>query len=306
MLAIYAKELSKRYGNLEVLKGVNLEIKEGEFYALMGPNGSGKTTLVSIIASVLTPSEGEVKIYGKGVEEMKRIISYVPQENFSSPMLTGRENLIYFARLMGYPKEKAREITEELLKKIGLEKEADKRVSAYSGGMRKKLEIATAFFPDVKIMILDEPTTGLDPSARRAFLGLIQEMKKEDATVLLVTHIGSDAEVASRVGFMNEGRIIAEGSPDDLKKRSELKQVISVDTLIKNRKVKEVLEGFSEGKLLETEGGYRLYSEEDADKIIPEIVRALDGIGCKVTRINAERPTLEDVFFKLTRKGLGG
>jgi len=169
--------LYKKYGKRTVLDSLSLKIQEKEFYALMGPNGAGKTTLVAIIASVILPTEGEVEIYGKKPQFMKKFISYVPQEIFSSPMLTGRENLMYFARLMGYSKDKAKELMNEILERIGLSKDADKRVSKYSGGMRKRLEVATAFFPNIKILILDEPTTGLDPSARREFLGLIQEMK---------------------------------------------------------------------------------------------------------------------------------
>lgn len=301
MLAINIENLYKRYRKQTVLKGVNLKIKEKEFYALMGPNGAGKSTLIGIIASVILPTKGKVEIYGKEPHLMKKIIGYVPQENFSSPTLTGRENLMYFARLMGYSKDKAKELVNEILERIGLSKDADKRVSKYSGGMRKRLEVVTAFFPNIKILILDEPTTGLDPSARGEFLGLIQEMKGEDKTILLVTHIGADAEIASKVGLMNEGKIVDEGSPEELKRKSGLKHVLSVETPIKSEKVRAVLSKFGENGLLETDRGYRIYCE-NAENVSPEIVRALDNIGCKIMRIEIEKPTLEDVFFKLTKK----
>ena len=304
MYAIYVENLTKRYGAEEVLKGVNLRIKEGEFYALMGPNGSGKTTLVSIIASVSTPTSGKVEIYGRPPELMKELIAYIPQENFSSLLLTGRENLMYFARLLGYSKSDAEKIVDKMLKNAGLSKDADKRVANYSGGMRKKLELMTAFFPDTKILILDEPTTGLDPSARRELFGLIQEMKR-DVTILLVTHIGTDAELASRVGLMNKGKIVAEGSPEELKKMSGIKNVINVETLTKTEKVKNVLTKLSEKGMLETDVGYRIYCN-DAEKILPEIVRELDRVGCKVTKIEAVKPSLEDVFFKLVGKEIEG
>jgi len=304
MLAISIENLYKKYGKRTVLKGVNLKIQEKEFYALMGPNGAGKSTLVAIIASVILPTEGKVEIYGKKPHFMKKIISYIPQKNFSSPMLTGRENLMYFARLMGYSKDKAKELVNEILERIGLSKDADKRVSKYSGGMRKRLEVATAFFPNIKILILDEPTTGLDPLARREFLGLIQEMKGEDKTILLVTHIGADAEIASKVGLMNEGKLIVEGSPGELKRKSGLKHVLSVETPIKSEKVKAVLSKFGEKGLLETDRGYRIYCE-NAENVSPEIVRALDKIGCKIMKVEIEKPTLEDVFFKMTKKENG-
>ena len=281
---------------------MNLQIAEGEFYALMGPNGSGKTTLASIIASVRSPTSGKIEIYGKKPEHAKELIGYVPQENFSSPVLTGAENLMYFAGLLGYSKSAAQKVVDELLNKIGLTEDANKRVADYSGGMRKRLEVATALFPDIRILILDEPTTGLDPSARRKFLGLIQELRREKTTVLLITHIGADAELASRVGLIDDGQIIADDEPEKLKKASGLKDVMNIETTIKSEEVANILSQFSEKKkVLETDVGYRVYCQ-DVDKATPEIVRALDACGCKATKIDTEKPSLEDVFFKLTEK----
>lgn len=302
MNAIRVENLTKRYGANEVLKGVNLKVDEGEFYALMGPNGSGKTTLASIIASVRIPTSGSVDIYGRKSWQAKEWIGYVPQENFSSPKLTGRENLIYFARLLGYSGSQAESLVNEMLGRIGLSADADKRVGKYSGGMRKRLEVATALFPGVRILILDEPTTGLDPSARRKFLGLVEEVKDKRTTIFLITHLGSDAELASRVGLIDNGEIIAEGEPEALKRMHGLGDVITVETAVKSDKVADVLRNFSDEKrLLETETGYRIYCKH-GDKVLPEAVRNLDQIGCKVTRIEVAKPSLEDVFFKLTEK----
>ena len=302
MNAIRVENLTKRYGANEVLKGVNLKVDEGEFYALMGPNGSGKTTLASIIASVRIPTSGSVDIYGRKSWQAKEWIGYVPQENFSSPKLTGRENLIYFARLLGYSGSQAESLVNEMLGRIGLSADADKRVGKYSGGMRKRLEVATALFPGVRILILDEPTTGLDPSARRKFLGLVEEVKDKRTTIFLITHLGSDAELASRVGLIDNGEIIAEGEPEALKRMHGLGDVITVETAVKSDKVADVLRNFSDEKrLLETETGYRIYCKH-GDKVLPEAVRNLDQVGCKVTRIEVAKPSLEDVFFKLTEK----
>jgi ABC-2 type transport system ATP-binding protein len=302
MYAISVENLTKKYGGKEVLSEVNLKIKEGEFYALMGPNGSGKTTLASIIASVRFPTTGKIEIYGKKPENARELIGYVPQESFSSPLLTGKENLHYFAGLLGYSKSEANKMVTELLHKVGLFEDADKRVSYYSGGMRKRLEVATILFPGVKLLILDEPTTGLDPSARRKFLGMIQELRDEKTTILLITHIGADAELASRVGLIDNGVIIAEDEPEKLKKNSGLENVINIETAIKNDKVTNELRNYSENrKVLETDVGYRVYSR-DPEQATPNIVRALDAIGCEATKIETEKPSLEDVFFKLTEK----
>jgi len=298
--AVLTYNVTKEYGKQQVLKKINLKIRRGEFYALMGPNGSGKTTLASILASVKSASSGRIEIFGKKPEDAKKVTGYVPQENFSSPLLTGKENLMYFAGLLGYSKTKANDIVEGLLKKVELWKDADKRVSNYSGGMRKRLEVATILFPGLKLLILDEPTTGLDPSARRKFLGLIQELRNEDTAILLITHIGADADLASRVGLIDKGVIIAEDEPEQLKGNSGLQNVVNIETSIKSDKVATLLSKFSEKmKVMETEMGYRVFTE-DVEKATPKIVRALDEIGCKATRIETERPSLEDVFFKLT------
>jgi len=152
--------LTKKYGDVGVLKGVNLKIEEGDFHALMGPNGSGKTTLTSIIASVRLPTSGRVEIYGKPPEKAKRLIVYIPQENFSSTLLTGRENLMYFAGLLGYSGSEAKKMVADILDKIELTKDADKRVSTYSGGMRKRLEQG-AVYTGVGVALITSFTTGI-------------------------------------------------------------------------------------------------------------------------------------------------
>ena len=302
MQVIEVSNLIKVYDGITVLDNLDLSINEGEFYCLMGPNGSGKTTLSSIIASIRKPTSGEVKVFGKKPQHSKRLIGYIPQDNFSDPNLTALENLHFFARMLGYSNKDTKVIAQELLKKVGLFDDINKKVSKFSGGMRKKLELATILFPHIKIFILDEPTTGLDPSARRNFFGLIDELKDKSTTVLLISHIGSDAELASRVGLMDKGKIIAEGSPDELKNSSGLKNVISIEVSEKSEKVKSILNSFNQGdKLLETDEGYKIYSDETSE-VIPEIVRSIESNGNKVLQIGSAMPSLEDVFFKLTGK----
>jgi len=172
----------------------------------------------------------------------------------------------------------------------------------YSGGMRKRLEVATALFPGIKVLILDEPTTGLDPSARRSFFGLLEEIRHKDTTILLITHIGSDAELASRVGLIDKGRIIAEGTPEALKRTHMLEDVITIETAVKSERIASLLKDFSNNKkLLETDTGYKIYSQ-NGDRMLADIVRGLNEAGYKVERIELGRPSLEDVFFKLTER----
>lgn len=298
MHALEIENVSKSYGNSEVLSHVSLTIEDGEFYALMGPNGSGKTTLISIIASVCAPNEGTVMVYGR--HNAKEVIGYVPQENFSSPLLTGKENLMYFAQLYGFSRKEASSLAVSILEKTRLSEVAKTQVSTYSGGMRKRLEVGTGLFPGTKLLLLDEPTTGLDPSARREFLGMIKEMNEHGMTVFFITHIGEDAELASRVGFIDKGVIRAEGTPEALKKGSGLTNVLTIETALKSGKIYDVLRTFSDQeKVLETETGYRIYCESPQE-VLPQVVRALDRIGCKNHRIDIDTPSLEDVFFALT------
>jgi len=170
--------------------------------------------------------------------------------------------------------------------------------------MRKRLEVATATFPGIKVLVLDEPTTGLDPAARRTFFGMIQENMDKKTSIILITHIGSDAELASRVGLIDNGKIIAEGTPDDLKREHAVEDVITVDTAVKSKRVISVLEGFSTNKkVAESDTGYKIYSQ-NGDRLLADVVRSLDQAGHKVTRIEMSRPTLEDVFFRLTEKNI--
>jgi ABC-type multidrug transport system ATPase subunit len=243
-------------------------------------------------------------VYGNRPAQAKKLLGYVPQENFSSPKLSGRENLVYFASLLGYSRSQVNQLVAEMLRSVGLSEEADRRVDKYSGGMKKRLEVATAIFPGIKVLILDEPTTGLDPAARRSFFDLVQEIMGKKTTIILITHIGSDAELASRVGLIDRGRVIAEGTPDELKRRHAVEDVITVETTTKTDNALSILKRFSiKGRVTESETSYRIYSHS-GDKILADVVRSLDQAGQKVMRIEMARPSLEDVFFALTERHL--
>ncbi len=304
MFAVHVENLVKTYDSRRVLDGANLDVPQGEFYALMGPNGSGKTTLASIIAAVRTQDTGVVEVYGKKPAQAKELIGYVPQENFSSPKLSGKENLMYFASLLGYSQSQATQLVSEALRNVGLSGEADKRVAKYSGGMRKRLEVATAIFPGIKVLILDEPTTGLDPAARRYFFATIQEIMDRKTSIILITHIGSDAELASTVGLIDSGRMIAEGTPDELKRKHAIEDVITVETATRTDSALAVLKAYgTDGKVAESAAGYKIYAQ-NGDRVLADVVRSLDQAGHRVMRIEMARPTLEDVFFRLTDKHL--
>lgn len=302
--AIHVENLHKIYGSVTVLNGVNLNVNQGEFYALMGPNGSGKSTLSAIIASVNGFDSGTVKVLGKLPNEARKSLGYIPQDNFSIPLLTCQENLIYFAGLLGYSGRDAKNMATYLLGKVGLTADANKRASQCSGGMRKRLELATALFPGIKLLILDEPTTGLDPSARREFFELVKGAVDKGTSILLVTHLGSDAELATKVGLMYKGAIVAEGTPGELKRKYATVDVITVETSVRSQQVAHLLEGYSkEGKLAETQTGYHIYARDGAE-LVPEIIHALDRLRINEKRIEMSSATLEDVFFRVTEHSM--
>lgn len=299
--AILVKNLHKSYGVAHVLNGVNLDVKTGEFYALMGPNGSGKSTLTGIIASVIGFDSGTVEVFGDKPSKARKLFGYVPQDNFSIPLLTGRENLVYFAGILGYSGREAHTMADGLLRKVGLTGDTDKRAGEYSGGMRKRLELATALFPGIRLLILDEPTTGLDPAARRDFFDLVTGAVDKGTSILLITHLGADAERASRVGMMYMGQIVAEDAPEALKRQYATVDVITVETGAHSEQVAQLLEGYSkEGKLAETQTGYRIYAHDGAE-LVPEVIRTLDRAGVSEKSIAVSTATLEDVFFRITK-----
>ncbi|MGA3094104.1 MAG: ABC transporter ATP-binding protein [Dehalococcoidales bacterium] len=302
MHSIYVQDLKKSYGTQKVLDGVNLVIEEGEFYALMGPNGSGKTTLSSIIASVTTFDSGVVQICGKKPEQARKMIAYIPQENFSVPQLSGKENLVYFASILGISGRDAVGLINSMLEKVGLTKDADKQFSYYSGGMKKRLELATALFPGVRVLILDEPTTGLDPTARRDFFTLLRDIIQDRTSIFLITHLGIDAESASKVGFIHKGKIIAEGTPTTLRTQYAPEETITIETPTQSSSCEAIIKTFNEGqKVAQLQNGYRIYAH-DAGQVLPEIIKALNQAGIAVNRTEVAKPSLEDVFFKLTEQ----
>jgi ABC-2 type transport system ATP-binding protein len=298
--SIYIKDLKKSYGNQKVLDGVDLVVEEGEFYALMGPNGSGKSTLSSIMASVTKFDSGTLEICGKKPEQARHMIAYIPQENFSVPQLSGRENLLYFARILGNNGSDALALISQMLEKVGLTQDADKQFSHYSGGMKKRLELATALFPGIRVLILDEPTTGLDPAARRDFFVLLRNIKHDQTSIFLITHLGSDAEAASRVGLIHKGKIIAEGTPATLRTQYAPEETITIETPTQSSDCESLLKAFSDGqKVARLQTGYRIYAR-DGGQVLPKVVKALNQAGISVNRTEVAKPTLEDVFFKLT------
>ena len=309
-IVLEAHEISKSYNGKRVLDNLSLEIQSSDFFVLMGPNGSGKSTLLSILAGTNSFTGGTIKILGHDIQQKslsaRKHIGYVPQDNFCSDFLTGRENLQYFADLLGISRPQAKEDIQQLLEMMELEDDADRKVAEYSGGMKKKLEVATALLGDAKILFLDEPTTGLDPVVRKDFLSILRTINDQGTAIFLVTHIGEDAEMASRVGFMIQGEIIVEASPEELKELSGLKNSIIIDAAPRSDELMLLLASVSEECIVTERDAFLELICEDSRKMIPKIVDMLYKSGFDMHRVDTRPPSLDDVFYKLTECPIRG
>ncbi|MFA4661466.1 ABC transporter ATP-binding protein [Pyrococcus kukulkanii] len=292
MYAIEVVNLVKRYGDFEALKGVTLRIKENEIFALLGPNGAGKTTVLRIIAEGLSYDSGEVKVFGRKLSrEALRFIGYVPQEDILYNLLTVEENLQFYADLFDAPAERI----DDLIERFSLPRR--KKVRELSGGFRKRLSIAVTLLHDPRIIILDEPSTGLDVPSRRELWRIIRELKEEGKTIILATHYMEEAEVLSdRVAIMNEGRVIAVGTVEELKRLAGQSSVLHIEGTIVGAE--------NLGSNVLVKENYVRIPVEDPRKELPKIIDVLLKSGSEIRLVRVEEPTLEDVFLKLTGRGL--
>ncbi|RLF78160.1 ABC transporter ATP-binding protein [Thermococci archaeon] len=295
MSAIKIKNLMKSYGSFLALKGINLEIEEGEIFALLGPNGAGKTTLIRILAEGLKFDGGEIEVFGKKLsKKTARLIGYVPQESISYDLLTVEENLAFYADLYDAPKERIKQLIERF------DLPAKKKAKELSGGFKRRLNLAISLLYEPKILILDEPSTGLDVPSRRQLWELIKGFKAEGKTILLATHYMEEAEaLADRIAIMNEGRVVAVGTADELKALIGEESVIQVEGILKG--VEGIREAFP--RLIEKSGTLRIHVR-NSKEALPKIVELLISAGSEVKAIKVEEPTLEDVFLKLTGRAL--
>jgi ABC-2 type transport system ATP-binding protein len=301
--------LRKAFGDLVAVDGVGFTIAEGETYGLLGPNGAGKTTTISLIAGILERDRGEVVIDGRPLTPTsvrgKELIGYVPQELAVYPDLTGLENLRFFARLYGLTRAETRDRTADVLEIIGLTDRAGDPVRAYSGGMKRRLNIGIGLLHRPRLLILDEPTAGVDPQSRNAILENVERLAGEGIAVLYTTHYMEEAErLCDRVGIIDLGRLRAEGT------RRELVGLVGERdrvTLIAEGDINEAVR--AAGALTEVRQAGAQDSRidlvvDDARAALPRIFDAVAGTGVAVRSVEVGEPDLETVFLHLTGKAL--
>ncbi|MFD8895416.1 ATP-binding cassette domain-containing protein [Streptomyces sp. NPDC059558] len=305
--AIYAEGLVKTFGDVRALDGVDLDVPEGTVLGLLGPNGAGKTTTVRVLTTLLRPDSGKAVVAGidvlKHPNEVRRSIGLSGQFAAVDEYLTGRENLQMVGQLYQMKAKAAKVRAEELLERFNLGDAADRTAKTYSGGMRRRLDLAAALVVSPPVMFMDEPTTGLDPRNRLQLWGIIQELVAGGTTLLLTTQYLEEADhLAHDICVVDHGKVIARGTSDQLKARTGGERV---EVVVHERDhittAREVLAGFGKGETTVEEHTRKLtVPVSGGAKLLAEVIRELDGRGIEIDDIGLRRPTLDDVFISLT------
>ncbi|MFD3514136.1 ATP-binding cassette domain-containing protein [Streptomyces sp. NPDC058657] len=305
--AIYAEGLVKTFGNVKALDGVDLDVPEGTVLGLLGPNGAGKTTTVRVLTTLLQPDSGKAVVAGIDVlrhpNEVRRSIGLSGQFAAVDEYLTGRENLQMVGRLYQMPAKAAKIRAAELLDRFNLADAADRPAKTYSGGMRRRLDLAAALVVSPPVMFMDEPTTGLDPRNRQQLWEVIQDLVAGGTTLLLTTQYLEEADhLAHDICVIDHGKVIARGTSDQLKARTGGERI---EVVVHEREhialADDVLHGFGKGATKVEEHTRKLtVPVTGGAKLLAEVIRELDARGVEIDDIGLRRPTLDDVFISLT------
>src|SRR3954464_2282754 len=306
--AVRVAGVTKSFGATAALSGVDLVVAEGTVFGLLGPNGAGKTTLVRVLATLLTPDAGRAEVFGRDVAvdapAVRELLGLTGQFAAVDEILSGRENLVMFGRLFDLRPAEARRRADELLERFDLADAADRPARTYSGGMRRRLDLASSLLTRPRILFLDEPTTGLDPRSRNQIWTIVRELVREGTTLLLTTQYLEEAdELADRIAVIDHGRVIAEGTGNELKERIG-GQILEVElaTAARRDEAQAVLRGVGCGDPEPEERPDRLTmpAPRDGLELIEDAAAGLRRAGIEVSTIGLRGPTLDDVFLQLT------
>jgi ABC-2 type transport system ATP-binding protein len=311
MDAIVVDDLKKRYGEVQALDGVSFAVREGEVFGLLGPNGAGKSTTVRVLVTLTHPDAGSASVAGRDVRTernaVRHAIGYVPQDSGVDQYGTGRENLLLQGRVQGMSGRALRSRADELLELVGIADAADRIVKNYSGGMRRRLDIALGLVHRPRVLFLDEPTTGLDPEARVAMWSEVSRLAEaESLTILLTTHYLEEADqLADRLAIVSQGKIVVEGTPAELKAGL---QGDAVHVELENGAVdaaRSVLSGVGARPEQVLDGRTIVSRVENGGRALPGIISALERAGIGVASVSLSRPSLDDVYLHFTGRDFG-
>jgi oleandomycin transport system ATP-binding protein len=309
--AIYAEGLTKRFGDTTALAGIDLEVRPGTVLGLLGPNGSGKTTAVRVFATLIRADAGRALVGGYDVRhqahQVRRLIGVTGQYAALDENLRGRENLYLIARLLGMPRAAAKARAMELIERFDLVPAAGRAVKTYSGGMRRRLDIAASLVGTPRILFLDEPTTGLDPNGRAYVWQVVRDLVNEGTTVLLTTQYLDEADqLSDSVTVLDHGAVIAAGTPDQLKDQTG-RQVLELRPADRDRleAAAGVLGALADGRPHVDAAAGRMHVAVTDPRVLTEVVRRLDRAGIVVAELSLRRPSLDEVFQALTGASRG-
>jgi ABC-2 type transport system ATP-binding protein len=306
---IEVKNLVKRYGELAAVDAVSFEVERGEIFGLLGPNGAGKTTTIGVLSCLVKPTSGSAKVAGIDVTRdslgARSRIGVVPQEIALYPTLSARDNMLFWGRMYGVAEAELAGRIDELLEVVQLAGRARDRIDTFSGGMKRRVNIAVGLLHRPEVLFLDEPTVGIDPQTRRSILELVKDLNDQGLTVLYTTHYLEEAEfLCDRIGIMDEGRMLAVGTKSELTALVGAESVITVradgmDASLVNWL--EPLEGVSDAALGD---GDLTVSVTTGSNVLPPLVERLTSSGTSIHSIDVDVPNLEGVFLHLTGKSL--
>ncbi|WP_280771998.1 ABC transporter ATP-binding protein [Salipaludibacillus daqingensis] len=304
------EELSKQFKGKIAVEGVNLHLERGESVGLLGPNGAGKSTTISMISSLIKPTSGDVLLDGKNVikdpGKIRRVLGVVPQEIALYEELTAYENLKFFGRIYGLRGKALEKNIEEVFELVGLTDRQKDIVKTYSGGMKRRINIAAALLHEPEVLIMDEPTVGIDPQSRSHILEMVRELNlKKGMTVLYTSHYMEEVErLCDRVYIMDHGRIISSGTKDELKSILSSEETIMIDL---DRPYPDLYNDLKQHdgilQTMETETGLKLIVPKGS-RLLGELFQIADRHQAKVVNVHVQTPTLEDVFLHLTGRKL--
>lgn len=308
-MIVEVKNLVKRYGDLLAVDNVSMSIQEGEIFGLLGPNGAGKTTTISTLTGLTKADSGKLLIFDKDMEnyemDIKRNIGIVPQDIAVYEDLMTYENLDYFGRLYGLRGRELKARIDEALDFTGLSEKKKEYPKKFSGGMKRRLNIACAIIHHPKLIIMDEPTVGIDPQSRNHILQSIKELNKMGSTIIYTSHYMEEVEeICSRIVIMDHGKVIAKGSKDELKALVTVDERVSIELSSVNFTIMDNIKKLQGVKDCSLSGNVILVISQKRSNNLGRIIDCISDAGSEILSMNVEKPTLESVFLTLTGRSL--
>jgi ABC-2 type transport system ATP-binding protein len=303
------ENLQKRYGEIHAVDGVSFEVREGEIYGLLGPNGAGKTTTLSMMSGLLRPDEGrilfdDIDIVAEPIR-VKEQLGVVPQETALYEDLSARENLRFWAGIYGLSGAALNEAVDRTLEQVGLEARAKDAVSKYSGGMKRRLNLALGLVHRPRAVLLDEPTVGIDPQARANILDVVRGVASAGTTVLYTTHYLEEAEtLCDRIGIMDHGKILAEGSLAELKRQAGEEELVIIEGSFDAAEAREKMEEVPHARLVSAEQGKLVLATGGEGKAAIDVLSRAFGAGLDLDAVSIKPPSLNSLFLNMTGREL--